>query len=87
MCNGTVLTVLSFKPVGPRAAALRADAAAPAAPVGAHARARARNHEHRRKPLYIRHAVLREPGRHPMLPQLDEYAPPRAWGSMMRIAT
>ena len=32
---------------------MRADAAAPAAPVGAHARARARNHEHRREPLYI----------------------------------
>ena len=32
---------------------MRADAAAPAAPVGAHARARARIHEHRREPLYI----------------------------------
>ena len=33
--------------------ALRADAAAPAAPEGAHARARARIHVHRREPLYI----------------------------------
>ena len=32
---------------------MRAAAAAPAAPVGAHARARARIHEHRREPLYI----------------------------------
>ena len=55
---------------------MRADAAAPAAPVGAHARARARIHEHRREPLYIRPARLPAPDRHPMLPRLDEHAPP-----------
>ena len=39
--------------------------------MGAHARARARIHVHSREPLYIRPAVLREPDRQPMLPQLD----------------
>ena len=64
---------------------MRADAATPAAPVGAHARARARIHVHRREPLYIRHAVLPAPDRHPMLPRLDEHAPPSAWGSQIFI--
>jgi hypothetical protein len=40
----------------------------------------ARNHVHRREPLYIRPALLREPDRYPMLPQLDEYTLRRGLG-------
>ena len=66
---------------------MRADAAAPAAPVGAHARASARIHVHRREPLYNRPRRDRAPDRHPMLLRLDEYAPPRAWGRSKVIGT
>jgi hypothetical protein len=48
----------------------------------ARASTRARNHVHRREPLYIRLAVLREPDRQPMLPRLDEHAAPTAWWSI-----
>ena len=86
ICDGTRNCAL----VQGRAAARRGlesrrpDAAVPAAPVGAHARARARNHAHRREPLYIRLAVPRGRDRQPMLPWLDEHAAPTAWWSEMQ---
>jgi hypothetical protein len=43
------------------------------------------NHEHRREPLYIRPAVLREPDRQPMLPRLYEHAAPTGLVSQIFI--